>query len=193
MPTPAPTAGPAPDLDDPDPEGSPELTRRRRVLLVAGLLLVALTAGPWLYAIFFYDPGRMIDELADRTFPTGAEKVCAEARDRIADLPPADRTPDPVDRADTIDRANDHLRAMTAALEPLVPVGQGRVTAGIREWIADWNTYIGDRQEYADSLRRDPATRFAESRKGRRQVSLAIDAFAKVNRMDSCAVPGDVG
>ncbi len=161
--------------------------------MVLGLLVAAASMGVWIYALFFYDPGLMIDQLADRTFPRKAEQICATARKQIATLPTADQTKDPVDRADTVDRANDYLRDMTGALSPLVPEGQGRITTGIHEWIADWNTYIADRQEYADALRKDPSTRFSETRKGNRQISLAINAFAQVNRMESCAVPGDVG
>ncbi|HRW42779.1 MAG TPA: hypothetical protein P5193_14600 [Microthrixaceae bacterium] len=82
---------------------------------------------------------------------------------------------------------------MTDELQTAVPQDQGRITTGIQQWVEDWNTYIGDRDDYADQLRDDPDTRFTESLKSNRQISRAIDAFAMVNRMDSCAVPGDVG
>lgn len=158
-----------------------------------GLVVGALSIGVWIYALFFYDPGLMIDQLADRTFPHQAEKICARALDRIDDLPTADQTKDPAQRADTIDTANRDLRAMTAALEPIVPQGKGMITTGVTQWVADWNTYIQDRQDYADALRKDPAARFTETPKANRQISLAINAFAQVNRMPSCVVPGDVG
>ena len=157
------------------------------------MLFAVATFGVWIYALFFYDPGRMIDELPDPAFPNAAEEICHQARVKIEALPVASQTTDPADRADVVDEANDALRTMTGELAAIIPEGQGKVTSGIEEWVKDWNTFIADRQEYADSLREDPETRFAESLKANRQVSRAIDAFAQVNRMESCTVPGDVG
>ena len=48
--------------------------------MTATLLAVAVLLGSWIYVLFFYDPGLLIDELADRTFPTAAEQVCAAAK-----------------------------------------------------------------------------------------------------------------
>jgi hypothetical protein len=185
----------APELA-PDPSGlehddrSP--LRRRIALSLAGLFAVA-TFGVWIYAFFFYDPGLMIDELADRTFPTRAEQVCAAARGRLEQLPPSETAADAEARAATVEQANAILTQMVGQLEPLVPQGQGLITKGVEEWISDWRTFIQDRTEYVNGLRKDPDTRFSESRKANRQISLAIDSFAQVNRMDSCATPGDVG
>ena len=184
---PAPPQGPTPALDDDRPSG------RRRFFLAAGLLFVVATFAVWIYALFFYDPGLMIDELEDRTFPRAAEEICHQARVQIEALPTADQTPDHVERADVVDEANDALRSMTAQLAATVPEGQGRITSGIEQWIEDWNRFIQDRQDYADQLRTDEMTRFSESLKANRQISRAIDAFAQVNRMESCTVPGDVG
>ncbi len=190
---PAPPEGPTVDgpADGDRPSG------RRIFFLAAGLLFVVATFGVWIYALFFYDPGLMIDELEDRTFPTAAEEICHQARVKIEALPTADQTPDHVERAEVVDEANDALRQMTAELEAIVPTGgdqaQQRINSGIEQWVEDWNTFIGDRQAYADQLRTDDMTRFAESLKANRQISRAIDAFAQVNRMESCTVPGDVG
>jgi hypothetical protein len=188
---PAPPHGPSPDLDDDRPSG------RRKVFLAAGLLFVVATFGVWIYALFFYDPGLMIDELADTTFPKAAEEICHQARVEIEALPTADQTPDHVERAAVVDEANDALRTMTAQLADIVTTGgdaaERRVNSGIEQWVEDWNTFIQDRQDYADELRTDDMTRFSESLKSNRQISRAIDAFAQVNRMESCTVPGDVG
>lgn len=165
----------------------------RKILLYAGITFAVVTFGVWIYALFFYDPGLMIDELGDRTFPRRAEEICHQARRKIEKLPTAEQTTDPVERAAVIDEANEALRTMTGELAEVVPQGQGRVTVGIGEWIEDWNVFIGDRQAYADQLREDADARFTETSKSNRQISRAIDAFAQVNRMESCAVPGDVG
>ncbi|UDY36234.1 hypothetical protein [Dermatobacter hominis] len=192
-PTAAPGDAPAPPQDPPVDGGDDRPSGRRRFFLAAGLLFVVATFAVWIYALFLYDPGLMIDELEDRTFPTQAEEICHQARVRIEALPTADQTPDHVERADVVDQANEALRDMTAQLAPIVPQGEGKVSSGIEQWIEDWDTYIGDRQDYADQLREDPMTRFSESLKANRQISRAIDAFAQVNRMESCMVPGDVG
>lgn len=176
-----------------DDDGSEPLSGRRKFFLTAGVLFAIATFGVWIYALFFYDPGRMIDELPDPAFPNAAEEICHQARVKIEALPTAAQTTDHADRADVVDEANDALRTMTAELATIVPQGEGKVTSGIEEWVKDWNVFIADRQEYADSLRNDPSTRFTESLKANRQVSRAIDAFAQVNRMESCTVPGDVG
>ena len=46
---------------------------------------------------------------------------------------------------------------MVDDLEPLAPTGEdGEIVAA---WIADWRTYLGDREAYADALRTDPEAR----------------------------------
>ncbi len=93
--TPAPTRNPnSPDHPD---SGQPPSTTRK---LIWGLVatLTVLVFGWWIYTLFFYDPGLLIDELEDRTFPTAAEPVCAEAVATINSLPRAEATDDPVER-----------------------------------------------------------------------------------------------
>jgi hypothetical protein len=186
---------PAPPVVDrpagPEPDERPN--GRRRFWLTAAAVFTALTFGLYVYAFFFYDPGLLIDELPDKTFPTAAEKVCASAQAQLEALPLSTSSRTAAERADVVDRANVILRDMVAQLEPLVPQGQGRITTGVQEWVSDWSAFIDDRQAYADGLRKDPDTRFVERRKANRQISLAIDSFAQVNRMDSCVTPGDVG
>jgi hypothetical protein len=147
----------------------------------------------WFYLFFGYDPGLKVDELADRTFPNAAQEVCERAEAELARLPPATAARTPDERADTVDEANAILTSMVDELEPLVPAGDDRINNGIRQWLGDWRTHISDRDDYARALREDPGAPFLESTKGNRQVSRAIDGFAEVNRMDSCAVPSDVG
>jgi hypothetical protein len=190
VPTP-PAAPPDAPLPGHEVDGSPQ--RRSPVPLVLGGLFTVVTLGLWAYAFFIYDPGRKVDELADRTFPTAAEQVCAEALTRIEALPPAETARDAGERAAVVDQANDILTDMVGRLRQLVPQGQGAVTDGIELWVDDWEIHIGDRANYADALRVDDGARFLETRKARRQISRAVDGFAEVNRMPSCATPTDVG
>lgn len=166
---------------------------RQRLALAAGLAFLVVAIVFWIYAFFVYDPGRKVDELADRTFPRAAEQVCAATMAQLDRLPPATEARTPEERAEVIDRSDEMLRDMADRLEALVPQGKGRITSGIQEWVDDWRTHIADRSRYADALREDPGARFLESTKGNRQVSRAIDGFAEVNRMESCRTRDDVG
>lgn len=179
-----------PEPYDPEPAG--DLSPRRRVgWIAAGVFTVAMFA-MWLWMLFIYDPGLLVDELPDRRFPTEAEQICATANDKITDLPPAEATDDPIERADVIDTANAELSTMLAELAPLAPSEPPESTEAVNEWLDDWATHLENRQRYADELRKDATARFTETPKGSRQISRAIDGFAQVNRMPSCETPGDV-
>lgn len=167
---------------------------RKRTIswILAGLFTVA-TFSVWLYAIFIYDPGLLVDELADRTFPKAAESVCAATLAELDQLPRAEETDDPVQRADVIDEANAMLTQMVDRLHFLAPDHPREASEAINEWLGDWKVHIHSRQEYADKLRTDPNAEFIETTKGSKQLSRAIDGYAQVNRMNSCQTPGDVG
>lgn len=181
------------------PSRPPEVDRRptgsrRRTGVVASLLAGVALVGVWVYVLFVYDPGLMIDELADRSFPVAAEQVCAETRAQLEALPPASLAESAADRADTVELSNALLLEMVADLRPLAPTGPPEVRAGVEEWLDDWVAYIDDRQQYVENLRADEDARFLESTKGaqHRGITRAINGFAEVNRMESCATPGDL-
>ena len=67
----------------------------------------------------------------------------------------------------------------------------GRIT-GL--WLDDWETYIGDRERYADALAEgDEAELLVTARATGGQITETIDHFAEINNMEDCAVPLDVG
>ena len=166
---------------------------RRPLFLLGMAAILALVAG-WVYVLFIYDPGLMIDELADRRFPDAAEEICAAAVDRLEQLPRAEEADSAFERADMVERSNLILRDMVDGLEPHAPTEPENVRDGVAEWIADWRVYIGNRERYVDNLRSDPDARFLESPKGSdtKGITRAIDSFAEVNRMRSCTTPDDV-
>ena len=172
-----------------DPERPP-----RRLGFWVTIAAVTVLVGGWVYVLFFYDPGLMIDELADRTFPTQAEQVCAAAVDQLSLLEPANLAITAGDRAQTVAESNVILRRMVEDLRPLAPTSPPKVAAGVNEWLDDWNTYIDNREQYAQGLLEDPDTRFLESTKGTstRGITRAINGFAEVNEMTSCTTPGDL-
>jgi len=167
---------------------------RRSVAFAITLAAVTVLIGAWVYVLFIYDPGLMIDELADKTFPTQAEQVCAATVEQLSLLPMAQLATSADDRAETVTRSNVLLRDMVERLRPLAPTQPPKVAAGVNEWIDDWETYLGDREQYAESLAADPETRFLETTKGTstKGITRAINGFAEVNEMTSCVTPGDL-
>lgn len=181
----------------PDPPHDYDDRRRRgprRPLFLLGALAIVVLFGGWVYVLFFYDPGLLIDELADRRFPDAAEEICAAAVQRLEELPPASEASSASERADVVERSNAILHDMIDRLEPQAPTEPENVRAGVAEWIQDWRVYIGNRERYVDNLRADPEARFLESPKGSstKGITRAIDGFAQVNRMESCTTPDDV-
>jgi hypothetical protein len=161
------------------------------------LLVVAGLVAMWGYVLYLaFGPGRQppIDRLDDPAFAVAAEDRCAEALDAVGALPVASESTTAAERADVLDRADamfvemlDDLDGMTH----LAPAGDQRRRA--TEWLADWRTYLGDRQAFADALRADPDARLLVSEKPGegRQITGWIDEFAKANRMPSCVTPTD--
>ena len=186
----SPTTPPVAGEHDDDPDAP----SRSRVALVATLVAVAVLFGGWVYVLFLYDPGLMIDELADRTFPEAAEQVCAAAREQLDELPTADLATSASDRADGVARSNVILSQMIADLRPLAPTEPASVADGVDEWLDDWTTYIGNRERYVENLRVDDDARFLETTKGSdtKGITRAINSFAQVNRMESCTTPADL-
>jgi hypothetical protein len=161
------------------------LSRVATVAIVVGIAVM------WIVA-FFGDhpqPGRM----ADRTFPAAAEPVCARARAAIGRLPRAFESPTPADRAAVVDQGTAELETMVVGLRALLPADPDTRTR-LEQWLGDWATFNQDRRDYARRLREDPGARFyaSQSERDKAQINLAVDNFARVNDMPSCATPEDV-
>jgi hypothetical protein len=179
------------DHDDGGPRRRAWPIRALVVVVVAGLV------GMWVYVVYLaFWEGRQppIDRIDDPAFAEAAEARCAEALDRVAELPPAQDAASPAERAAVIDEANAAFGIMLDDLDErvaLVPAGDERRHA--TEWIADWRTFLGDREDFADRLRTDPEARMLVSEKAGegRHVTEWIDEFARANRMPSCASPTD--
>jgi hypothetical protein len=98
-----------------------------------------------------------------------------------------------MDRAKVVTLTNVDLRAMIDQLKASAPTADrdGRMS---QEWLADWSTYVGNREDYAARLHDDETARFYESPKSSstEQISKPIDRFAYVNKMPSCDTPADM-
>jgi hypothetical protein len=176
---------------EPDTDERPAGRTWVRVLI--GVFLAACLL-MWIYALWgprTPPPGTMDDP----AFGEAAEPICAEAVAVIEELPLAQETPEPADRAAVLSEADAALETQLDELDALVvltPEGsedRRRVT----EWLADWRVHLADRQDYAVLIVEDPDARFHETAKEERPISFVLGEFAKKNDMPSCAPPGDIG
>ncbi|MDH3755468.1 MAG: hypothetical protein OEU32_16510 [Acidimicrobiia bacterium] len=174
-------------LPAPDPD---EGRWHWNVARVAAVAVVLATAGFWIWAFSPLPTRGNPDRLDDRTFPAAAEGVCAAGRDRIDSLPSAREMNDVRERADLIDEGTDVVIARVAELRTIRPDTEDGELIGL--WLDDYDTYIADRQTYADLLRSGVDEPFTVTVRGVEGVSTLIDGFAKVNDMVSCQVPPDV-
>jgi hypothetical protein len=171
---------------------APQPTRRSRVGLVLATVAVVAMVSMWGYVLYLaFGPGRADppDRLDHPTFAREAEARCSQALDAIAALPLAFEAETAEERAEVLDVANRHLARMLDDLGALAPPGEeGEL---VQRWLADWRTYLADREAYADDLRTDPDARLLVTAKGGDQITDYLDAFAQDNRMPACATPTD--
>lgn len=162
------------------------------------MIVVAVLVAMWGYVLYLaFGPGRQppVDRLDDPAFAEAAEVRCANALSDIEQLPLATEAESAAERADVVAEANDVLGSMLGDLDDLTVLApQGDQRDVVAEWLADWRTYLGDRQDYVDALRVHPGARLLISEKPGtgRHITGWIDEFARANRMPSCASPMDV-
>jgi len=182
--------------DAPATDGGPPRRRWGPTRVVLTVIVIALVS-MWGYVVYLaFGPGRQppIDRLDDPAFAEAGEQRCAEALDAVDELPVASESPDAAARAAVLAQADDIFAGMLDDLDGMVdlaPAGDQRRRA--TEWLADWRTYLGDREEFAAALRTDPDARLLVSEKPGegQQITGWIDEFAKANRMPSCVTPTD--
>ncbi len=175
-----------------EPPPAPDDARPSRVGRVVITVIVVGMVSMWGYVLYLaIGPGRAgsPDELDDPAFAAAAEARCSEALDLVAGLQPANEAQSAAERSVALAEANEHFAAMLDDLDGLVPGGEDGEIA--MEWLADWRTYLGDREDYATALTHDPGARLFVSAKGGQQVTDYIDQFAQDNRMPACSTPAD--
>lgn len=177
-----------------DDDAEPMSMGRRAGRILAVLVALAIAA-LWAYALWGPTEKSFPGTLADPTFAEQAQAICTVTAGQLDDLQPAYASRDAAARADVISQANDDLAAMLVQLEAIAPSAEsGNDGRMIQEWLADWRTYLGDRERYVEALESDPEARFYVSEKDRRQVTEPIDFFAgRANeQMGNCVTPGDL-
>lgn len=177
------------DLTGPEPS-----TRRRRVRIgkAAAIVTCVFIVGMWGFVYIWGAVQKPVDKLASPDFGRRGEPVCAVTAAQLAALPPAQSSKTNVDRAAVVARSNVDLRTMLAGLAKVAPTS-GKDARIVREWLADYSTYVGNREDYARRLATDPAARFYENQKEPgEQISDPIDTFATANGMNDCVAPEDL-
>ena len=159
-----------------------------------GLLAVALVliAAMWIYALGFAPKGNP-NRLHDTAWTANAESVCAAAQQEIAALPPARTAKSPQERGDMVDQADTILADMIATLRTAAVTGTVKEQHYVEMWLADYDTYLGDRRDWAAILHQGESKPFAISKAdGGGPILDRMDGFAETNDMPSCKSPLDV-
>jgi hypothetical protein len=174
------------DADICEPTATRRWTPLRVVLLIAIIGIVAM----WVYIFSGLARGRSPDSLDDTTVPPRAEAICAPVFTEL-EKPNPSRPADAPGRAAEVERSTARLARMVDELQLLTPAAD-RDHRIYGEWISDWRTYIGNRNDFARRLRADATARLYVAQKGAKQITEPIDGFAKSNRMPSCTTPSDL-
>lgn len=155
-------------------------------------IAVALASGAlWVGAILLGGNYKPAGYLTDRSFPKAAERICAKAVADLKKFPPAYEAKSPADRADVIDETTARLQKMLDDLRAKVPADAD--AKWINRWLDDWELHIADRADFAKRLREGGRKEeFLETVKYGTQISKSLDNYATINKMESCATPGDV-
>ena len=163
---------------------------RHFFLVTICLTLVAF----WVYAIFFYSPDKR-NVVGDKDWSKWAQSECAktvEKRNDLADFTKLDGSGAALlKRADLVEQATNDLADMVKLLGTRMP-SDAKGAAIVPMWLADYNTYIGDRRAYIAMLREGKNEVFAETAVEGVPISERLTAFANDNIMDDCAPPTDV-
>lgn len=168
------------------------MQRVSRVILV--IVCVAIAA-MWVYA-FGFSPRESINRIYDDQWAVQAESRCSTAREersKLADLSTfnVQDVAALAKRADIIEKANTSLESMVTDLEKLT-VSSEKGRALVPLWIADYRTYLDDRQDYVALLRTGSFERFSETQVEGVPISERIGKFSKDNEIRSCIPPFDL-
>lgn len=169
----------------------------RLARLATGTIVVASIVF-WVWAFSPWAPRDNPDRLDDPAFAEAAEQVCAAARQRIDALPGPFDGITPAERAEQVAAGTRIVADLVDELTDLAPLAPAGHDADLVDrWLADWRTYLDDRWRHVDRLRAatpdtsDRDLRFLVSGEAG-PIDARMNAFARLNRMDSCQTPGDV-
>ena len=133
------------------------------------------------------------DKLQDAAYVAELEDRCQALRDDLDELPNAADLETAAQRADVLDDANVLVAGFIDDLQAGAPT-TGDAATSVKGWIGDWETYLANREDYADRLRTDSSAQLLLDRSPLGDsVDKAIQIFSQVNEIPACETPGDVG
>ena len=152
----------------------------------------------WVYILFFADTDNP-NRLPDRAWGKQAETICKSYADQIEMLPDATTFADIKPKAEAMrqravvgQQVTDLLTSMVAGVRAVPPADP--VTAeAVNRWLADYDTYLGDRHRQLGYWAAGEDPSFAETAVDGKPISLGMNDFAEANDMASCDVPQDLG
>jgi len=165
----------------------------RTVVRTVVVSLVLALAVMWIYVLFVANPESTEDKLKSPAFGQAAEPICKSTINELGRLGLVNQhTPTPQARAALVDRTGAELKAMVARLRSLVPRDADDAHA-VTAWLADWDQWLADYGGWAEQLHRGENVQFFEKQRANGAPnSKALNEFAQINSMPSCATPGGV-
>ena len=156
---------------------------------------VALIVVMWIYALFFASKDS-VNKFGDRDWAATAQARCLLAREeraQLSDYRIVNQLGIDVlkERADLIDMATDTIERFIVEFRASLPTDpKGIEIVGL--WLDDYEIYINDRRDFANDLRIDVNTQFAETPLDGLPISEKIATFAADNEMSYCKPPIDL-
>lgn len=166
---------------------------RRRIGRAVVLVLVVALAVMWVYVLFIANPESTEDKLHADAFPKAAQPVCRATVDELGRLGVVNkRATSPQERAGFVDTTDAELLKMVQQLRTMTP-SPGEDATAIGKWLDDWDQWLRDRMTWAEKLHRGEDAPFLEKQRDNGEPnSKALNDFAQINSMPSCATPGGV-
>ncbi|HEX9995310.1 MAG TPA: hypothetical protein VGB14_20480 [Acidimicrobiales bacterium] len=159
---------------------------------VAAAVVIAALVAMWAYAFSGAASHESPLRVADRRWADGAAEACAPMVAAIDALPPANTARTPQERAEVLRRANAEVAATIDRLAAVPPPADAEDARMVERWLADWRTYLGDRDAYADLLAAGRDERFTLTAVNGDAITEQMDDFALYNDLPDCETPGDV-
>ena len=166
--------------------------------MVLILIALAALAAMWIYILLFADTNNP-NRLPDRAWAKQAETICKGYADQIEKLPDATTFANIKPKAEAMrqravvgQQVTDLLTSMVAAVRAAPPT-DAVTSEAVNRWLADYDTYLGDRHRQLGYWAAGEDPSFAESAVDGKPISLGMNDFAEANDMASCDVPQDLG
>lgn len=161
---------------------------------MAGLAFLAM-AGFWAWAFSPLPKRGHPDNLNFPQFHQPAEAICLEARGQLDGLDKTWTINSPQQLATQVSAASEILEVMVDDLEQLMfsvalPGTEERKLLGL--WLADWETYLGNRGDFVAKLELGERATFTHTAREGVTVAAIVDRFSEVNKMAACATPEDI-